>query len=360
MAVVDRRRKAGQTPFEAMKDGLKAALCSPAFLYLAEPEPKSASGKKQPLTAFALASRLSYFLWSTMPDAELLRLAKSDDLLKSDVLTAQVRRMLASPRSEAFVRGFLDSWLNLRSLGDMPPDRATFEEYYDQSLQSAMRKETELFTRNLIDSNESVVRFLDADYTFLNRPLARHYGMKEAVPAADGHLFRRVKLTDPNRGGLLGQGSVLTVTANGVETSPVTRGVWILENILGTPPAPPPDNVPAIDPDVRGAKSIRDILTRHRENPTCFACHRKIDPLGFALENFDPIGTWRTKYEKGQTIDPAGELPGGQAFKDLAGLKRILVERKDPVCADADGEASRLRLRPTHGADGPAEGCPNR
>ncbi len=339
MAVVERRRKDGRSPHDALKDGLKAALCSPAFLYLAEPDP-AAKGKALP--AHALAARLSYFLWSTMPDAELAALAQTGELLKSEVLAAQTRRMLASPRSDAFVAAFLDSWLNLRSLGDMPPDRAAFERYYAQDLQSAMRRETQLFTRHLLDHNESIVRFLDADYTFVNRPLAKLYGMGDAVGVTDAHLFRRVKITNPNRGGLLGQGSVLTVTANGVETSPVTRGVWLLENILGTPPAPPPDDVPAIEPDVRGAKSMREILAKHRSDPACYECHRKIDPLGFALENFDPIGAWRSHYEiisetkfkevkrvVGAPIDASGELPGGQSFKDIAGLRKILVERKD-------------------------------
>ena len=327
MAVVDKRRQEGRAPFEAMKDGLKSALCSPAFLYHAEPANDADGGRK--LSAHALASRLSYFLWSTMPDAELARAAQTGDLLKQDVLLAQTRRLLASPRSEAFVTSFLDSWLSLRNLGDMAPDRGDFPDYYTQSLQPAMKRETQLFTRDLIDRNESIVRFLDADYTFANRPLARLYGMEDAVPAATGHEFHRIKFTTPQRGGLLGQGSVLTVSANGVETSPVTRGVWLLENILGTPPAPPPDNVPPIDPDIRGATSMREILTKHRDNPACFECHRKIDPLGFALENFDPIGAWRTKYPKGAAIDTSGELPGGQKFQDVAGLKEVLVARKD-------------------------------
>ncbi len=344
VAVVEQRVKDGRSPLDALKDGLKAALCSPAFLYLAEPEPAgeltAATGRALP--AHALAARLSYFLWSTMPDAELTALAQSGELLKPEVLVAQTKRLLASPKSEACVKGFLDSWLNLRSLGDMPPDRDAFERYYAHDLQNAMRRETQLFTRHLLDHNESIVRFLDADYTFVNRPLAKLYGMGDAVSPADGHVFRQVKLADPNRGGLLGQGSVLTVSANGVETSPVTRGVWLLENILGTPPAPPPDDVPAIEPDLRGAKSLREILTKHRNDAACYECHRKIDPLGFALENFDPIGAWRSHYEKterinrrevkriaGAPVDASGELPGGQSFQDIAGLKKILVERKD-------------------------------
>jgi hypothetical protein len=328
MAVVARRRTEGRTPEEALRDGLKAALCSPAFLYLADPARTTDADAQRKLSAHALATRLSYFLWSSLPDAELRRAADSGDLLTPAVLVAQTRRLLASPRADAFVTGLLDSWLNLRALGDMPPDRATFTAYYAQSLQDAMKRETQLFTRDLLDRNASIVRFLDADYTFANRPLARLYGHEDAVPPEAAHEFRRISFPSPRRGGLLVQGSVLTVSANGIETSPVIRGVWMLENILGTPPAPPPDNVPAIDPDVRGAKSMREILSKHRDNPACFDCHRKIDPLGFALESFDPIGAWRPTYAKSVPIDTAGELPNGQRFEDIAGLKRLLVERK--------------------------------
>ena len=327
MKVVATRRQQGRTPFEAMQDGLKSALCSPAFLYLVEPE--EGAVKVRSLSAHALASRLSYFLWSTTPDAGLRRVADSGELRKPDVLVAQVRRLLASPRSEAFVTGFLDGWLNLRSLGDMAPDRGSFARYYAQNLQPAMKRETQLFTRDLIERNASIVNFLDSDYTFANRPLARLYGKEDAIDPAEGHEFHRLKLDQAQRGGLLGQGSVLTVSANGIETSPVIRGVWVLENILGTPPPPPPDNVPPIDPDIRGAKSMRELLAKHRDNPGCYECHRKIDPLGFALENFDPIGAWRKNYEKGAPIDTSGELPGGQRFEDIAELKKLLVQRKD-------------------------------
>jgi hypothetical protein len=327
MAVVDKRRQQGRTPFEAMKDGLKAALCSPAFLYLVEPETGAAAERGLP--AHALAARLSYFLWSSTPDAELLRLADSGEILKHDVLVAQTRRLLASPRWDAFVNGFLDAWLNLRALGDMAPDRGEFSRYYAQNLQPAMKRETQLFTRDLIDRTDSILQFLTANYTFANRPLARLYGMENAVPPEKGHEFQRITFKSPERGGLLGQGSVLTVSANGIETSPVIRGVWVLENILGTPPPPPPDNVPPIDPDVRGAKSMRDLLAKHRDSPACYECHRKIDPLGFALENFDPIGAFRTKYEKGAPIDTSGELPGGKHFQNVGELKKILSERKE-------------------------------
>jgi cytochrome c553 len=328
-AVVEGRQQSGRLPFDALKDGLKAVLCSPAFLYLAEPSSDTpTSPASRILNADALATRLSYFLWSTTPDAELTRSASTGELLQPKFLLEQTRRLLASPRADTFVQGLLDSWLNLRTLGDMAPDRGTFVRYYAEDLPSAMKRETYLFTRDLLDRNASIVRFIEADYTFANRPLARLYGLPNAVDAATGHEFRRIAVDPTQRGGLLGQASVLTVSANGVETSPVTRGVWLLENILGTPPAPPPDNVPPIDPDIRGAKSRREILTKHRDNPSCYECHRKIDPLGFALENFDPIGAWRQSYDKGAPIDTSGELPGGQRFADVAGLKRVLVERK--------------------------------
>jgi len=328
MTVVETRTKAGQTPFAAMKDGLKAALCSPAFLYLAVPDTKP-----DKLTAHALASRLSYFLWSTISDAELRKLADSGELLKDEVLLAQTRRLLASPRADDFIEGFLNSWLNLRSLGDMPPDRDAFDRFYYDGLKSAMKRETQLFMRHLLTQNENLGRFLDADYTFVNQPLANLYGLGRIASPERAHEFQKVSLTDKRRGGLLGQGSVLTVSTNGIETSPVVRGIWLLENILGTPPPPPPDNVPPIDPDIRGATSMREILSKHRDNPGCFECHQKIDPLGFALENFDPIGAWRTHYplgrRQGPKIDSSGELPNGSAFQDVAGLKTVLAKRQD-------------------------------
>ncbi|MBM3786954.1 MAG: DUF1592 domain-containing protein [Acidobacteria bacterium] len=311
LAIVDRRRTEGRSQFDALKDGMKAVLCSPAFLYL---DPAD------------IASRLSYFLWSTMPDEELLR----TDLSKPAARAAQLRRMLSSPNSDRFVQDFLDSWLNLRGLGDMPPNRDSFGVFYTEDLQHAMKVETRMFTRHLLDKNLPIANFLDSDFTFANNALARLYG----IPGQFDEKFRQVRLDDKRRGGLLGQGSVLTVSANGIETSPVTRGVWVLENILGTPPSPPPDNVPTIDPDVRGAKSVRDLLVKHRENETCMACHAKIDPPGFALENFDPIGRWRTNYEKGATIDPSGELPGGHKFADVVEFKKALVERQ-PLFAKA-------------------------
>lgn len=327
MRVVDTRTKAGSTPFEAMKDGLKAALCSPAFLYLADP-----AAKEEKLSAHAFATRLSYFLWSTMPDAELHALADSGELLREEVKLGQTRRLLASPRANAFIEGFLDAWLNLRSLGDMPPDRDAFARFYAEGLKPAMKQETRLFMRHLLDQNESLTRFLDADFTFVNQPLADLYGLGRVSPPEAAQEFRKVSLTDRRRGGLLGQASVLTVSANGIETSPVVRGIWLLENILGTPPPPPPDNVPPIDPDIRGAKSMREILTKHRDNAGCYECHAKIDPPGFALENYDPIGQWRTHYpagkKQGPKIDASGEMADGSRFEDITGFKTLLLKKE--------------------------------
>ncbi|MGL4400041.1 MAG: DUF1592 domain-containing protein [Luteolibacter sp.] len=335
MTVAERRLSSGLPPREglkeAMKDALKAALCSPAFLYLSQDAlPVAPGSKARPrLDTYALASRLSYFLWSTMPDGELLRTAQSQELAKPEVLLAQTRRMLASPRSNAFIKSFLDSWLNLRDLGTTPPDRNEFELYYAKNLGHAFKEETRLFMRDLIERDASILNFLDSDYSFVNQALASHYQLGDLGNPARAHEFRKVPLKNSNRGGLLGMGSVLTVSANGIDTSPVVRGVFLLENILGTPPPPPPDDVPAIDPDVRGASSIRDLLSKHRDSPNCFSCHQKIDPLGFALENFDPVGGWRTTYGKKIKIDTAGELPNGDQFTDVAGLKKVLLKRQD-------------------------------
>jgi hypothetical protein len=320
MRVHTTRRESGATPRQALKDAVKAALCSPAFLYLSE--------TGETLSPHDLASRLSYFLWATMPDAELRALADKGTLTQPEILDQQFTRLLADPRSENFITGFLDSWLNLRALSDMPPDRDMFKTYYSKDLQSAMRKEIELFTRHLITEDSPITDFLDADYTFANGPLAKHYELDTSFTPANAHQFQKVAINNPRRGGLLGMGGVLTVTANGIETSPVNRGVWFLENILGTPPPPPPDNVPPIDPDIRGTTTVRDQLSKHRESPACYSCHQKIDPPGFALENFDPVGAWRTHYpigrkKRGPKVDASGE-----DFQDIIGFKKRLQEKE--------------------------------
>ncbi len=320
LQLVAERQSAGRSSLDSFADGMKAVLCSPSFLYLDEP-----SSPQSTLSDHALASRLALFLWSSMPDAELMDLAAHNQLHLPENLLEQTERMLVDQKSTAFIRDFLDSWLNLRDLGASPPDRDTFQAFYHYDLGTAMRQETELFTRCLLDENLSIKNFIDADFAFINKPLARHYGLQP--PSGIG--FQRVNLTDRRRGGLLGQASVLTVTANGIDTSPVVRGVWLLENILGTPPSPPPPDVEPLDPDVRGAITIRDQLDKHRNIPSCYDCHRKIDPPGFALENYDAIGAWRDRYSKEAKIDASAELANGKSFKDIVEFKQLLLEQQD-------------------------------
>ena len=322
MSVVEKRRGAGRDALGALKDALKVVLCSPSFLYLDDGADSKQGGKPADL---AFASRLSYFLWASMPDDELLAAAGKGELSEPAALRRQVDRMLADGRAEAFYEGFLDSWLNLRELGGMPPDRRAFAVYYEKDLRPLMLRETRLFTRHLVEENLSLMRFVDSDFTFANKTLAQFYGLEPM----SGYEFRKVALNNRNRGGLLGQAGVLTVTANGIETSPVTRGIWILENIFGTPPPPPPDDVEPLDPDVRGATTVRDRLMKHRDTPACNDCHQKIDPPGFAMENFDPIGRWRGRYGSKREIDASGELPSGESFGDVVEFKRALLKREE-------------------------------
>lgn len=323
MGVIRLRLEQGRSELEAFSDGIKTVLCSPNFIYWND-------GNSETVSAWSLASRLSSFLWSSMPDDQLLRLAASRQLLQPDVLKAEVHRMLDSDKSDAFIHDFLDAWLTLRDLGTSPPDRNLFSQYYHYDLGTAMRRETQYFTRHILDENLPITNFLDSDFTFINKRLAWHYGLE--VPDAivnDASKFIRIDLPDNRRGGLLGHASVLTVTANGIDTSPVVRGVWLLENILGTPPNPPPPDVEPLDPDVRGATTIRDQLEKHRSTPSCYDCHRKIDPLGFALENYDAIGAWRDQYHAQAPVDSAGELPNGRAFESIRELKPILLEQRE-------------------------------
>lgn len=306
--------KEGVKPLRALQLGCQAILCSPGFLYLNLGEGE--------LRDVALASRLSYFLWSSPPDATLLKLAAAGKLRPN--LLAQVKRMLADPKSDRFVRHFVRRWLDLDNIGTMPPS-ADFLEYYRDNLETAMRAETEMFFRNVLDQNLPPREFLDADYSFLNRELALHYGIK----GVEGNALKRVSLKGSNRGGLIGQGAFLTASANGVDTSPVVRGIYVLEKLLGYTPPPPPPDVPAIEPDIRGTVTIREQLIKHREIATCAECHRKIDPLGFALENFDAIGGWRETYEAKHPIDSTGKLPGDTTFKSIPEFRKRLVERQD-------------------------------
>ena len=302
----------GVAPLHALQLGFQAILCSPGFLYLNLGEGE--------LNEVALASRLSYFLWASPPDEVLLKLAKAGKLRSG--LLAQVKRMLADTKSDRFVRHFVRRWLDLDNIGTMPPSK-DFLVYYRDNLGTAMRKETEMFFRHVLDNNLPLRGFLDADYSFLNRELALHYG----IEGVQGNEFQRVSIKGGQRGGLIGQGAFLTASANGVDTSPVVRGIYALEKLLGYTPPPPPPDVPVIEPDIRGAVTVREQLVKHREIATCAECHRKIDPLGFALENFDAIGGWRTEYGRDLPVDASGELPNGQAFQTLAEFRRLMVER---------------------------------
>lgn len=323
LALAREHLDSGNDFWAAAKYGIRAILASPNFLYLAESAPESGSGK---VSEFELAARLSAFLWSSMPDETLFALAGSGALSAPSTLRAQVDRMLDDPKSEAFVENFVGQWLGLRKLGEMPPDPESNRTYYEDDLEVAMKRETREFFGHLLSENGSLLDFIDSDYTFLNSALARHYG----ITGVEGDEFRRVSLNPAyRRGGLLGHGSILTATSNGVETQPVVRGVWIMENLLGTPPTPPPPDIEPIEPDTRGVSTMRELMERHRDNPTCFECHRKIDPLGLAMEQFDHIGAWRDKYEKKLPIDPSGEMPDGTKFEGADGIRAYLKERPE-------------------------------
>ena len=314
-SMVNRKLDEGLEPLQALQLGFQTILCSTSFLYLDEN-----SGK---LNDYALASRLSYFLWSTAPDSELLTLAEQNKLSKSVVLRGQVKRMLRNSKSNRFANNFIRVWLNFDNIGEMPPSK-DFKVYYRDNLEVAMRNETQTFFRHVLDHNLSTREFLNADYSFLNRELALHYG----IEGIEGNHLRRVSLKGTPRGGLLGHGSFLTASANGVDTSPVMRGIYMLEKLLGYTPPPPPDDVPDIEPDIRGAKTIREQLAKHREIATCAECHRKIDPFGFALENFDAIGRWRNEYGKNMPIDASGELPNGDAFSTVPEFGKHIIKRE--------------------------------
>ena len=306
----------------AAKYGVRAILASPNFLYLVESAPEQSANRQ--LSQHEFATRLSYFLWSSMPDDALRAAADRGELTTPAQIRQQVDRMLKDPKSAALSENFVSQWLSLRQLGNMPPDPEQNRAYYEDNLEFAMREETQRFFRHLLENNLSFLNFVDSDFTFLNPALARHY----RIPGIDGEGFRKVQLRpEDRRGGLLGQGSVLTATSNGVETQPVLRGVWILNNLLGTPPSPPPPDVEPIEPDTRGVTSIRQLMDKHRQNPACNTCHRKIDPLGLALENFDHVGVWRDRYSKSLPIDATGQLPDGSDIAGVDDIKHYLMDR---------------------------------
>ncbi len=305
----------GESFERACQVALTAVLVSPQFLFLVEPE---ASKEDRPLTDYELASRLSYFLWSSMPDALLLREAEAGTLRLN--LREQVARMLNDTKSQAFIENFVGQWLHLRDLEGVAPDTDLFPNF-DEQLRSAMRTETEQFFGHIVRGNRSALELLDAEYTFMNEPLARHYGMLDVV----GSDFQKVALSDTVRGGLLTQASILTLTSNHNRTSPVKRGKWILQQLLGTPPPPPPPGVPDLDesPQAHDSASLRERLEIHRSNPECASCHNQMDPLGFALENYDAVGSWRTS-DGEFAIDASGELLGEHRFQDARELKALL------------------------------------
>jgi hypothetical protein len=309
-----------------IQNGLRLILASPEFLFRSEPDPAGvAPGDTYALDDVALASRLSFFLWSSIPDDELLELAAAGRLSDDPVLSAQIDRMLADPKATAMVENFAGQWLYLRNLQSISPDTTLFPNF-DDNLRTAFRRETELFVGSIMREDRSVLDLLTADYTFVNERLARHYG----IPNVYGSHYRRVTIPGDGRRGLLGQGSILTVTSMPNRTSPVLRGKWVLENILGTPPPAPPANVPALDENEPGIepRSVRARLEQHRANPVCASCHAMIDPAGLALENFDAIGRWRTR-EPGGDVDAAGRLVDGTEVNGPAALRNALVERAD-------------------------------
>ena len=327
----DKRIAEKASPRQAALDTVKLILCSPSFLYLSEVT-QEADRRLQP---YDLATRLAYALSASPPDEALSASAASGKLTGDAELKKQIDRLLADERVKGFVNGFLDSWLNLRDLGGMPPPRESNRAYYAEDLPASMKTEARLFFRDMLKDNRPVSQFLRADQTFVDKKLAKLYDLPEqkTLRLADG--FQKVSLKgDKHRGGLLGMAAVLTVSANGVETSPVTRGAWVSENILGVKPPPPPDVVPAIEPDVSGATTIRERLAKHSIDRACAECHRKIDPLGFSLEAFDTVGRWRVTYPKSKKgvapkIDTTGEFASGETYQEFAGFRDILHDKRE-------------------------------
>jgi hypothetical protein len=335
LARVERALAQGERFEQAMRLGLKGILVAPDFLFLRARGPR--------LDDFELAARLSYFLWSSMPDEALFQLAATGRLRDPEVLRGQVERLLADPKARAFTDNFTGQWLSLRVIDDTLPDRTLYPEY-DDILKTAMLKETKLFFDEVLRQDLPLTNFVHSDFTFLNERLARHY----RISGVEGMEMRKVMLpAGSHRGGLLTMGSILKVTANGTTTSPIIRGAWVLERILGTPPPKPPPDVEAIEPDIRGATTIREQLAKHRNVESCASCHKKIDPPGFALESFDVIGGWRTHYRAtgeprvidgrrrrywdGPAVEPGDVTADGRRFANIDEYKRILLENPDQL-----------------------------
>ncbi len=307
---------------------IQRLLVSPQFLFRIERDPPGAApGTSHPVSDLELASRLSFFLWSSIPDDELLDVASQGKLRQPAVLEQQVRRMLADPRSESLVTNFAEQWLYLRDLDAKKPNEMLFADF-DESLRDAFRRETDLFLDSVLRSNRSVLELLSANYTFVNERLAKHYG----IPNVHGSEFRRVTFPPGSpRGGLLGQGSILTITAYPNRTSPVNRGKWMLENLLSAPPPPKPPDIPALKTEAHDTGkplTMRDAMIQHRADPACAGCHSRMDPIGFAMENFDAVGRWRD-HDGDNPIDNSGVFPGGEKFEGVAGLKTVLLSQPE-------------------------------
>jgi hypothetical protein len=335
--LIKKRLEAGVGFANAMLSGYTAVLASPEFVFVDD--------KPGRLDNNALATRLALFLWNSEPDLALRARAAKGELTRSEVLRAETQRMLADPKAERFVNSFLDYWLELRRMDDTTPSTTLYNDYYlDDSLTEAATAETRLFFTELLRKNLPARNIVDSNFTYLNGRLAAHYG----IPNVEGYQMQRVSLpADSIRGGFLTQASVLKVTANGTTTSPVLRGKWIMERIVGFEIPPPPAAVPAVEPDIRGATTIREQLNKHRADESCAMCHRKIDPPGFALESFDVMGGWRDRYRAesklvppeigfgkngwpfqfhyAQKVDPSGQLPDGRSFKDVRDFKKLLL-----------------------------------
>ena len=325
--LVSLAQRQGDSFDEGVRLAIQAVLMSPNFLFRVERDPRPVAGRSavpHRINDYELATRLSYFLWSSMPDAELFRLAKEHKLGQPAVLEAQVQRMLADSKATALVDNFAGQWLGIRNLDRKPPDPDRFPATDDELLYY-MHKETNLFVTAIFRENRGILDFIDAPFTYLNGPLARHYG----IEGVKGEEFRRVELTGSQRSGILTQGAILTVSSYPTRTSVVTRGKWVLENLLGTPPPPPPPDVPVLaEQDIGTSASLREKMEQHRANPACAVCHLPMDPIGFGLENFDASGAWRTHDGK-FVIDASGTLPGGKSFNGAKGLEAILKSKSD-------------------------------
>ena len=332
VGVVEAERKAGESFEESVKVGLQFVLCSPKFLHLFEPNPEPGARK---LNEYELASRLSYFLWSSMPDEALFRLAEEGRLRRPGAMEAQIRRMLADPKSSALMDGFAAQWMQAQKFAGITPNKQIYKNW-DRKLETAAKREPLVFFEEILRKDLSVINFLDSDFAMLNERLARHYG----VPGVKGKEFRRVNLpADSHRGGLLTQAGVLTIGSDGTRTLPVRRAVWVLETLFNRPPPPPPPNAGEVEPNIKGKHlTVRERLLQHQEIPSCASCHRKIDPYGLALENYDAVGAWRTRQngenfnwmgDRAPAIDAGGQLPDGRTFKTPEEFRAILANEKD-------------------------------